>query len=180
MRGTGCSPAPAPSSWRRASGSAPGSCLGSRPGSRSSAAIPGPSPLKLVANTDGPDLLATLGSSRRRDIDRGSTGRGPHLDDVELRDGGSDVRRYGSQGEQRRMLLGLILAEADLLAEERDELPLLLLDDVTGEFDAERRGLLLDAVGRFDQAILTSTDEADLGGRATAIVRVTDGVARAA
>jgi DNA replication and repair protein RecF len=141
---------------------------------------PGDEPLRLAANADGPELLATLGSSRRRDIDRGSTSRGPHLDDVELREAGSDMRRYGSQGEQRRMLLGLILAEADLLAEERDELPLLLLDDVTGEFDSRRRSLLLDAVGRFDQAILTSTDEADLGGRAAAIVRVADGVARAA
>jgi DNA replication and repair protein RecF len=141
---------------------------------------PGDEPLRLAANAAGPDLRATLEASRRRDIDRGSTGRGPHLDDVELRQAGWDVRQFGSQGEQRRMLLGLILAEADLLTAERDELPLLLLDDVTGEFDAHRRGLLLDAVARFDQAILTSTDEADLGGRATAIVRVSDGVARAA
>jgi DNA replication and repair protein RecF len=141
---------------------------------------PGEAPLKLAANHGGSELLAALSSGRRRDIDRGATGLGPHLDDVELREDGRDIRRFGSQGEQRRMLLGLILAEADLLSEERDELPLLLLDDVTGEFDAERRGLLLDAVARFDQAILTSTDEADLGGRATAVVRVSDGVARAA
>ena len=141
---------------------------------------PGEVPLHLAVNAEGPELSSALAASRRRDIDRGSTGRGPHLDDVELSESDRDIRRYGSQGEQRRMLLGLILAEADLLAEERDELPLLLLDDVTGEFDAHRRGLLLDAVGRFDQAILTSTDEADLGGRATAVVRVSDGVARAA
>ena len=141
---------------------------------------PGDVPLELVANAAGPELLEALAASRRRDTDRASTGRGPHLDDVDLRESGRDIRRYGSQGEQRRMLLGLILAEADLLAEERDELPLLLLDDVTGEFDAHRRALLLDAVARFDQAILTSTDEADLGGRATAVVRVSDGVARAA
>jgi len=141
---------------------------------------PGEAPLRLAANAAGPDLLAALGAGRRRDIDRGATGRGPHLDDIEMREAARDVRRFGSQGEQRRMLLGLILAEADLLADERNELPLLLLDDVTGEFDAERRGLLLDAVARFDQAILTSTDEADLGGRAAAVVRVSDGVARAA
>ncbi len=141
---------------------------------------PGQAPLRLAANSAGPDLPAALGTGRRRDIDRGSTSIGPHLDDVEMREAGRDVRRFGSQGEQRRMLLGLILAEADLLAEERDELPLLLLDDVTGEFDAERRRLLLDAVARFDQAILTSTDEADLGGRAAAVVRVSAGVARAA
>ena len=51
-----------------------------------------------------------------------------------------DLRRFGSQGEQRRALLALILAEADLLYEERGEQPLLLLDDVTSELDAERRG----------------------------------------
>ena len=141
---------------------------------------PGELPLSLAAHSGGPELLAALTAGRRRDIDRGSTSLGPHLDDVELREDGRDIRRFGSQGEQRRMLLALILAEADLLSEERDELPLLLLDDVTGEFDAERRRLLLDAVARFDQAILTSTDEADLGGRATAVVRVSDGVARAA
>jgi len=136
---------------------------------------PGAGPLKLVSNTDGPDLLATLGSSRRRDIDRGATGRGPHLDDVELRESGRDLRRFGSQGEQRRALLALILAEADLLTSERGEQPLLLLDDVTGEFDAERRTLLLDAVSRFEQAIVTTTDEADLGSRASALVRVAAG-----
>jgi DNA replication and repair protein RecF len=141
---------------------------------------PGDPPLRLLANAEAAELQEALSASRRRDIDRGSTGRGPHLDDAELRESDRDIRRYGSQGEQRRMLLGLILAEADVLAEERDELPLLLLDDVTGEFDADRRALLLDAVGRFDQAILTSTDEGDLGGRAAALVRVADGVARAA
>jgi recombinational DNA repair ATPase RecF len=69
----------------------------------------------------------------------------------------------------------LILAEADLLTSERGEQPLLLLDDVTGEFDAERRTLLLDAVSRFEQAIVTTTDEADLGARASELLRVAAG-----
>ena len=86
-----------------------------------------------------------------------------------------DLRLYGSQGEQRRALLALILAEADLLAEERDEPPLLLLDDVTGELDADRRRLLLDAVAAFDQTIVTSTDEADLAGRPATMLRIEAG-----
>jgi DNA replication and repair protein RecF len=137
-------------------------------------------PLRYVVHTPPADLAAALADRRGRDTQRGVTGAGPHLDEVELRDAGRDLRRYGSQGEQRRALLALILAEADLLASERDEPPLLLLDDVTGEFDAGRRTLLLDAVARFDQALVTSTDEADLGGRAGSIVRVQDGRVRAA
>jgi recombinational DNA repair ATPase RecF len=54
----------------------------------------------------------------------------------------------------------------------------LLLDDVTGEFDAERRGLLLEAVAHFEQAIVTTTDEADLGSGVAALVRVADGRVR--
>ena len=56
---------------------------------------------------------------------------------------------------------------------------MLLLDDVTGEFDAERRGLLLEAVARFEQAIVTTTDEADLGAGWRALVRVAGGRVRA-
>jgi DNA replication and repair protein RecF len=141
---------------------------------------PPPDPLRLHGSTPSgePELLATLRDRRRRDIDRASTGAGPHLDDYELVDGGRDLRQFGSQGEQRRVLLALILAEADLIENERDEQPLLLLDDVTGEFDAGRRGLLLEAVGRFQQALLTTTDAADLGDAPAAVITVRDATVR--
>jgi DNA replication and repair protein RecF len=142
--------------------------------------VPGDEPLLHVPNTPGGEreLRAALAGRRQRDVERAATGAGPHLDDYRMQDAGRDLRRYGSQGEQRRMLLGLILAEADLIERERDEQPLLLLDDVTGEFDAGRRGLLLEAVSRFQQAILTTTDEADLGVGA-AVVTVRDGTVTA-
>jgi DNA replication and repair protein RecF len=136
---------------------------------------PGSEPLRLVEHTPAEALADALRERRRRDIERAATGAGPHLDDLELRESGRDLRRYGSQGEQRRALLALILAEADLLTDERGEQPVLLLDDVTGEFDAARRALLLEAVGRFEQAIVTTTDEADLGGGVAAVVRVAAG-----
>ena len=64
------------------------------------------------------------------DLDRGTTGLGPHLHDIEIRADDRDLRRFGSQGEQRLAVLSLILAEAALLAERGPAPPLLLLDDV--------------------------------------------------
>ncbi len=136
---------------------------------------PGADPIQLVEHTAPEELAGALGARRSRDVERAATGAGPHLDDLELRESGRDLRRYGSQGEQRRALLALLLAEADLLTAERGEQPVLLLDDVTGEFDAGRRALLLDAVRRFDQAIVTTTDRADLGDGAAAVLAVEAG-----
>ena len=76
-----------------------------------------------------------------RDVERGTTGAGPHLRDVSITAGSRDLRAYGSQGEQRVAVLALVLAEAAVLAEERGEAPLLLLDDVLSELDDRREGL---------------------------------------
>ena len=143
---------------------------------------PAPDSLSYLADTPGgeAELLEALSAGRSRDIARAATGAGPHLDDLVITDGGRDLRRYGSQGEQRRALLALILAEADLLVEERGEQPLLLLDDVTGEFDGDRRALLLRAVGAFEQAILTTTDRADLSGSESLLLEVDAATVRAA
>src|SRR5436189_417493 len=74
-----------------------------------------------------------------RDLERGATGAGPHLDDVEILAGDRDLRAFGSQGEQRLAVLSLLLAEAQLLAERGPAPPLLLLDDVLSELDEGRR-----------------------------------------
>jgi DNA replication and repair protein RecF len=137
---------------------------------------PGEQPLRYQPNVGEPEQLAELLAARRgKDVERAVTGAGPHLDDVALLEGDRELRLFGSQGEQRRALLALILAEADLLTEERDEPPLLLLDDVTGELDAERRLLLLAAVTAFDQAIVTTTDRGDLSGHAATVIEVDSG-----
>lgn len=138
-------------------------------------------PLQHLPDVEGgePEILAALRERRPRDLERAVSGTGPHLDDVVVSDGGRDLRRYGSQGEQRRALLALILGEADLLEQERGEQPLLLLDDVTGEFDSDRRRMLLAAVGLFDQAILTTTDRGDLGGRESCLLRIEAGTVQA-
>ena len=91
------------------------------------------------------------------DLDRGTTGLGPHLDDVEIRADDRDLRRFGSQGEQRLAVLSLILAEAALLAERGPAPPLLLLDDVLSELDERRRAALAERLAGPGQTLITAT-----------------------
>jgi DNA replication and repair protein RecF len=141
---------------------------------------PGAEPLRYRPNAEAGTLAAALAERRGRDLERAATGAGPHLDEIALYEGDHELRLFGSQGEQRRALLALILGEADLLGEERSEPPLLLLDDVTGELDADRRARLLDAVAGFEQVVVTTTDVADLGGRQGAVFAVSNGRVAAA
>ena len=101
--------------------------------------------------------VEALEARLQRDIDRGITGLGPHLDDVGIRSGDRDLRSYGSQGEQRLAVLSLVLAEADCLAERRGGGPLLLLDDVLSELDRTRREALVQLLPANGQTLMTST-----------------------
>jgi DNA replication and repair protein RecF len=92
-----------------------------------------------------------------RDLERGSTGMGPHLDEVGIHAGNRDLRTFGSQGEQRIAVLALLLAEAELLTDRGDAAPLLLLDDVLSELDRDRRRSLADRVARVPQVMVTAT-----------------------
>jgi len=92
------------------------------------------------------------------DVERGFTQHGPHRDDLALLRDGRELRVYGSQGEQRLGLLALLLAEREALAEERGAPPLLLLDDVMSELDADRRELLVARVGPVGQCFITTSD----------------------
>jgi DNA replication and repair protein RecF len=97
-----------------------------------------------------------------RDLDRGATGLGPHLDDVEILAGERDLRTFGSQGEQRLAVLALLLAEAELVQERRGFAPLLLLDDVLSELDPERRRILAGRLRTFGQTLITTTSASSL------------------
>ena len=101
-----------------------------------------------------------------RDLERGATGVGPHLDDLGVLSAGRDLRAFGSQGEQRLAVLALLLGEAELLEERRGTRPLLLLDDVLSELDPDRRRILADRVRASGQALVTSASRSALPGRA--------------
>ena len=123
-------------------------------------------------------FAAELTERLSSDLERGFTGHGPHRDELLLMRDGRELRVYGSQGEQRLALLALLLGERDALAAERRHPPLLLLDDVMSELDADRRRLLVDRVGRAGQVVITTTDLAHVPGTAatgTVILEVAAG-----
>jgi len=94
-----------------------------------------------------------------RDRERGYTSAGPHMDDLTLVLGGHGARPYGSQGQQRALVLALKIAEIENLRERLGRPPLLLLDDVSSELDPDKNGYLLRYLaGLPGQAFLTTTD----------------------
>lgn len=113
---------------------------------------------------DAAELAAELAARRASDLDRGFTQHGPHRDDLALLRDGRELRSYGSQGEQRLALLALLLAERAVLADERGAPPLLLLDDVMSELDADRRAALVDRLHDGGQSVITTTDLAHVPG----------------
>jgi DNA replication and repair protein RecF len=108
------------------------------------------------------DFVAELESRLQQDLERGFTTYGPHRDELVLRHEGHALRGYGSQGEQRLALLALLFAERDLLEQVRESVPLMLLDDVFSELDAERRALLVEELARRGQSVITTADQRQL------------------
>jgi DNA replication and repair protein RecF len=123
-------------------------------------------------------LAAELAARRQADLERGFTAHGPHRDELQLLLGGASLRAYGSQGQQRAALLALLFAERSLMAERRARPPLMLLDDVMSELDAERRELLASLLRSGGQAVITATEPEHVPGTALAgggQIRVHDG-----
>ncbi len=132
-------------------------------------------PAAALDYTGEPPTVAALEARLERDLERGVTGLGPHLDDVTIRSGERDLRTFGSQGEQRLAVLALLLAEAEVLAERRGTLPLVLLDDVLSELDASRRRTLAERIGKVGQAIVTATGAEALPLEPAQLLEVTPG-----
>ncbi|CAK8054294.1 DNA replication/repair protein RecF [Eupransor demetentiae] len=97
-----------------------------------------------------------LQRQEQREIMQGTSLVGPHRDDLQFLVNDKDVAVYGSQGQQRTAALALKLAEIDLMHEETGEYPVLLLDDVLSELDANRQTHLLLAIQDKVQTFLTA------------------------
>jgi DNA replication and repair protein RecF len=122
-----------------------------------------------------PPTLEGLAAALERDLVRGATSLGPHLDDVVISADGRDLRSFGSQGEQRLALLALLLAEAETIADRTGVPPLLLLDDVLSELDPGRRRILAARVRGAGQALVTATDPSLLPAAPDQLLEVTPG-----
>ena len=102
-------------------------------------------------------LEDALKKYRERDMRMKSTTVGPHRDDICFTsDSGIDVRKFGSQGQQRTAALALKLSEIELVKNVIGDTPILLLDDVLSELDKHRQNYLLDSIHDI-QTIITCT-----------------------
>ena len=102
-----------------------------------------------------------LKENRENDIRRGVTTIGPHRDDFSIFASGIDLCTYGSRGQIRTALLSLKLAEIEWMREQTGTAPLLLLDETLAELDETRGKDLLNRLEQYEQAVLTTTDQAD-------------------
>lgn len=122
-----------------------------------------------------PLTVELLDGRLARDLERGTTGAGPHLDEIVVLARGRELRSFGSQGEQRTAVLALLLAEAELLTERDTGAPLLLLDDVLSELDMSRREALVGRLKGLGQTIITATSDSALPEPADQVVWVSEG-----
>lgn len=124
-----------------------------------------------VAGTEieKPDIILekfyrVLKERRAEEIARAQTVVGPHRDDVSFSINGKNAVSFASQGQQRTVVLGLKLAEIDLIEDIIKESPVLLLDDVLAELDNERQSFLLQSIKEETQAIITTTSLSAFSG----------------
>lgn len=102
------------------------------------------------------DFMEALKKNRDRELALKSTCFGPHRDDLNFILEGEDIRKYGSQGQQRTSALSLKLAEIELVKKRIKDVPVLLLDDVLSELDRNRQQQLLENIKDI-QAVITCT-----------------------
>ena len=119
-----------------------------------------------------------LERSRDREQKMGATLSGPQRDDFEVYVNGKDVKSFGSQGQQRAAVLSIKMAEIDIIKEETDEVPVLLLDDVMSELDKKRRDYLIKGISGV-QTFITTTDKRifkNLKNKDISYYNVTEGI----
>lgn len=112
--------------------------------------------IKYEPDTSIEDYERTLSANQDRDIKLKQTTTGPHRDDFCFTTGNIDIRKFGSQGQQRTAALSLKLSEIELVKKLTKDNPVLLLDDVLSELDSNRQNYLLSTIGDI-QTIITCT-----------------------
>ena len=110
---------------------------------------------------DAGDLALTLGANRQRDAIAGRAVEGPHRQDLAVTHRAKQMPAASSStGEQKALLLGLVLAHAELVADRRGEPPILLLDEVAAHLDPKRRAALFARLEGRGQVWMTATEAA--------------------
>ncbi len=122
-------------------------------------------------NVSKEDLYEKIRNSRKRDIHLKTTTAGPHRDDLSFEVNGVNIKRFGSQGQQRTAALSLKLAEIELVKQVIQDMPVLLLDDVLSELDQNRQNYLLSSIHDI-QTMITCTGLDEFVGHRFSINKV--------
>jgi DNA replication and repair protein RecF len=112
--------------------------------------------LEYESSVGNLSFAQALKKNRERDMRLKSTSVGPHRDDLSFMEGSLDIRKFGSQGQQRTAALSLKLSEIELVRMLIKDTPVLLLDDVLSELDKHRQNYLLDSIHDI-QTVITCT-----------------------
>lgn len=131
--------------------------------------------LKYISDCENKETYKEeLKKSRESDIERGYTQKGIHRDDIYFFINKKQVNIYGSQGQNRTVILSLKLAELEIIKDEIGEYPILLLDDFMSELDAKRRENFLKNISN-TQILITCTDEFTIFNKMCKTFQVTSG-----
>jgi DNA replication and repair protein RecF len=117
-----------------------------------------PLPERCTGEEIAAAFSAALVEARDEELRRGLCLVGPHRDDLAFLFNGHEARIFGSQAQQRTVILSARLAELELMREDTGEVPVCLLDDVLSELDERRRNHLFDSIAGARQVLLTCTD----------------------
>lgn len=139
--------------------------------------VPAAVALTYLPSWSGDSLAQALARARGDDVRRGITTIGPHRDDLSIGLGGLPARTHASQGEQRCLALALRLATHEIVSEQTQSAPVLLLDDVFSELDGERAEALLRALPA-GQTVLTTAAGLPPAARPDAVFSVHEGRVR--
>ena len=118
--------------------------------------------------------MENLIKSRKIDIKKGYTNVGIHKDDIIFYINNKPVSVFGSQGQQRSVVLSLKLSELQIVYDEINDYPVLLLDDFMSELDSRRKKLFLEQI-KNNQVIITCTDKIEINNKNQHIYYVENG-----
>ncbi|MFN4152953.1 MAG: DNA replication/repair protein RecF, partial [Candidatus Sericytochromatia bacterium] len=146
--------------------------------------------LKYISSIEGIDfdnwnpdtlkdsILEHLSKKRSAEIARGQSLYGPHRDDINFFINEKEAKTFGSQGQQRTLVLSLKLAEINYIKEKTGETPILLLDDVMAELDHKRQKHLLELVGNNTQTFISTTHLEDFSEswlKSSSVLKISEG-----
>lgn len=103
-------------------------------------------------------FLKRLKQTRHKEIQSGTSLTGPHRDDFVFNINGQQLRKFGSRGQHKTVLLSLAIAQFDLIKEKTQEVPIILIDDLYSEIDSEREKKIINRLNKMGQVFITATE----------------------